>query len=331
MRKSHFCILICFGLFFSTVTSCVKFIHDNAVEDYAISFYSEVQSKLPVNSVDDMEEFAVWAYYKDGEGYVDVFDGTKVRKENGGNWVYDGLEMWQFNKTYNFYAVYPAGLDVTCVPSGEEEPYITVNYDAKLNDHDVMLASNEGIMYSDGASPAPVGMSFKHLLSRLEFVGKIDPVASAGLPDFTAEITSAKIYGLYAQGEFSGKDYNPDDPAVVEWAFVSGSQTTAVSPYRTLEDPIYLNEGNLQGESIFGDLLVFPARNIGECVFHIEWTVGGIAYSQDVSLSLMDVKQWVAGRKYRYSFVISDSNRILFDKPTVEAWEDASGGIIIVD
>ncbi len=40
---------------------------------------------------------------------------------------------------------------------------------------------------------------------------------------------------------------------------------------------------------------------------------------------------WEAGRQYRYTFNISDRDRILFDTPTVNGWDEAVGGITIVD
>ena len=50
-----------------------------------------------------------------------------------------------------------------------------------------------------------------------------------------------------------------------------------------------------------------------------------------VDLSSLSVNEWNAGNQYRYSFTITPDDRILFDKPTVNKWDEATGGIIIVE
>ena len=51
----------------------------------------------------------------------------------------------------------------------------------------------------------------------------------------------------------------------------------------------------------------------------------------EVYLASLPLAVWEAGKHYRYTFTISDNDRILFDTPTVNAWTEAVGGIIIVD
>ena len=83
-----------------------------------------------------------------------------------------------------------------------------------------------------------------------------------------------------------------------------------------------------------GEFFVFPSKSLTEYVLHIEWRAGldGTmrTESQDIILSSAS-RTWDAGKKYTYTFNISDTDHILFDTPAVQEWDDAAGGIIIVD
>lgn len=330
-------LLLASGLPAVTV-SCSGTIHETA-GDNVISFSSAVETKSPIESINDISQFAVWGYYDDGNGhYIDVFGqiGTEntsveVRNETG-IWVYDDVKMWQFGKTYNFHAVFPTDLKhVVEVPDAESSPFLSIlDYDVKHSGMDVMVAESKGIIYPEGSRPSPVALAFKHLLTRIEFIGKIDDATAANLPGFKATIISARLYGLYQEGHFPEK-HGEDDLADISWGFVSGTQTTSDNPFINISGI----EMETSGTSLFGgEFFVFPSKSLTEYVLHIEWRAGldGTmrTESQDIILSSAS-RTWDAGKKYTYTFNISDTDHILFDTPTVQEWDDAAGGIIIVD
>ena len=79
--------------------------------------------------------------------------------------------------------------------------------------------------------------------------------------------------------------------------------------------------------------MVFPQALTSDVYFEITYsTDGGTNYTtQKVQLISSPLSVWEAGRRYSYSFTVSDNDRILFDVPTVNGWDEATGGIIIVD
>ena len=307
----------------ASASSCTKTRTDIGSGTGTYIEFASALTKTPVNTPDDMSEFAVWAYYKNADGsYQDVFGqigtentGEPVRNENNG-WVYDNLEV-------------PA--------SGDKKPFMSIlDYDVTQN-KDLLFAANENIRYPDGAVTGPVTMNFCHILTIANFTARIDPTTLENLPDFEAAVTSAKLYGLPKECHFSAQDFDVSDMSSVIWTPVSNTVTTTQTyPFEQTDTDISLtqNEQNLFGES---DLFVFPAASLAGYCLEISWTVTAqpgtepIELTQVIQLSASAVRSWIAGKRYKYTFTISDTDHILFGIPTVTGWDDASGGISVVE
>ena len=86
--------------------SCTKTEVRQAYGGDAITF-TNIGTKAPVESKDDIKSFSVWGWYADADTNPSVvFDNTKVYEKDAA-WTYDGLQFWQSGKTYDFYALYP--------------------------------------------------------------------------------------------------------------------------------------------------------------------------------------------------------------------------------
>lgn len=323
------------------MSSCTKVITDSRTETgQYIEFSTTVGTRAPVESADQISEFAVWGYYGQNGAYTDVFGqtgtentGTEVRGENGA-WVYDNLKKWQFGVPYNFYAVYPVeakhGMSSSDASGGA--PFISIKgYDlTKKQDADLMFASVEGMVQPEGAVPSPVQLEFCHLLSRVDFVAKTDPLTFENLPEFEAVVTEAKLYGMPKSGDLSLENFDPADMSTVVWQ----PENTTDAPFSHFSGQYVLGT---QGTSLFGELFMLPAATLSGYVLEIHWTVTAqdgdtpMTKSQIISLSSPAVLNWSAGSRYRYTFTISDTDHILFEVPTVTPWDDASGGIIVVE
>ena len=195
-----------------------------------------------------------------------------------------------------------------------------------------MFASVEGMVQPEGSVPSPVQLEFCHLLSRVDFVAKTDPLTSENLPKFEAVVTEAKLYGMPKSGDLSLENFDPADMSTVVWQ--PGNTTTQGDPFRHISGQYVLAT---QGTSLFGELFMLPAATLSGYVLEIHWTVSvqdgdtPVEKSQIISLSSPAVLNWSAGSRYRYTFTISDTDHILFEVPTVTPWDDASGGIIVVE
>lgn len=329
----------------ASASSCTKTRTDIGSGTGTYIEFASALTKTPVNSASDMSEFAVWAYYQAADGnYTDVFGqiGTENTGQTvtntDGSWTYSPLKKWEFGVPYNFYAVYPTDVKhVVEVPaSGDEKPFMSIlDYDVTQN-KDLLFAANENIRYHNGSVTAPVTMNFCHILSIANFTARIDPTTLENLPDFEAAVTSAKLYGLPKECHFSAQDFDVSDMSSVIWTPVSNTViTTQGDSFAQTNTDISLtqNEQNLFGES---DLFVFPAASLAGYCLEISWTVTAqpgesIMRTQVIQLSASAVRSWIAGKRYKYTFTISDTDHILFGIPTVTGWDDASGGIIVVE
>ena len=329
----------------ASASSCTKTRTDIGSGTGTYIEFSSALTKTPVNTPDDMSEFAVWAYYQAADGgCTDVFGQTSITvNRTGGSWTYDNPKMWKFGVTYTFYAVYPTDVNhvVERPASGDEKPFMKIlDYDVTQNqDKDLLFAANENIRYHEGSVTAPVTMNFCHILSIANFTVRIDPTTLENLPDFEAAVTSAKLYGLPKECHFSAQDFDVSDMSSVIWEPVSdGLVTNASNPFIETKTPPSL-ELSTEEKNLFGasDLFVFPAASLAGYCLEINWTVTAqpgtepIKQTQVIQLSASAVRSWIAGKRYKYTFTISDTDHILFGIPTVTGWDDASGGIIVVE
>ena len=169
-----------------SASSCTKVNIDNPdlAEQY-IGFTSSVGTKTPIESSEDMDEFAVWAaYYIDGTLNHKPMEGIIVYHRDG-LWMYDDLQMWQ-EGDWHFEAFYPhpSVLEVSEIVEGKDAMGITFTapkteeqtglegltieyYYGPTASHDLM--TDEYTRSYTIASPdaSPVQFTFEHLLSRV--------------------------------------------------------------------------------------------------------------------------------------------------------------------
>lgn len=298
----------------------------------SIDFGTPALTRGVVTSDADMDAFDVWGWYKltgGSETATDtlVFNATPVTKK-GDSWKYDNPQRWQPGNTYRFYAMYPSGqANIQLNSNGD----ITISGFDCFEDVDLMVAAKENVDCLVGQLPGRISMPFIHLLTSIEFVGKIDE-ASADIDDFSARIVSASLGGMCSKGDFKGSIAvcQEDKDAIRDgWNFAN---YTAEAPF---DEVVYsTDDGKLttDGVSIFGEILLFPQYVKQGLYFEITYEVNGVGREPvRIDLTSLPLSEWQAGMRYRYSFTVSDSDRILFDVPTVNPWEEATGGIIIVE
>ena len=338
-------------------TACVN--HESTPDDSglpgAIAFGVSPSSRAVIDDATQIGAFHVWAYHY-GEGNTDVtdvfdsgeeetvFDVQEVTKVDN-RWVYEPLRMWEKGVTYNFYALYPTdekheGL----VPTAEGTlPYLSIAmHDASFGSGsketmiDLMMGVAKGLKYDETAGAQPVELAFHHLLAQLRFVGKRH-AATEGIAEetFKPVVISMKLYGMYTEGSFSSEHFDEGDVTSIRGGWKTPSmeqedETTANNPYAEHEGTVELSmEGNVLMEAI----TVIPQRLEPNFYLDIAYSTDGgtTVRHQQVQLISLLLTTWEAGQVYTYTFTVSDDERILFDTPTVNAWEEAAGGIIIVE
>ena len=180
-----------------------------------------------------------------------------------------------------------------------------------------MAAEKTGFDYQPPAQP--VSFTFRHLLSQVHVMGRIDPVLVAS--GMSATLHSVKLYGMPATGNCT---VQPEGYGTWEL----GAATDASAPFAGNNDTKALTG---DGIPVFGDdLLLFP-QPVGEVfTLEIEYEYDGEIVTKSINLIDAGIEAWKPGCSYRYIFTVG-SEYILFEKPEVVPWSSASGGSFTVE
>lgn len=320
IKFSSVYVILLWGL----VASCTTTVTDETgLAVNAITFHSPQTRTTADGAFPAGSSFKVWGYRTPtGESTpIPVFDGVEVT-ESDGVWTYGGeTRYWEKENTYDFYALYPSTIKAS--PSSQNT-YLTIDSHTFGTD-DMLMATRQNM---SGNSPEVVSLTFRHLLSKLQLVVKADEASQ----DIVGEIklSSAKLYGLYKEGNYSGETFSADDVTQSgTWSGTAGSIGTSDAPNSQYSGN---KEVTPDGISVFDeDLLVMPYRLDDKVILELNYTIGTTPVTKNFNLALAQIARWEAGKNYRYSVTIIDEEHILFEVPTVQPWTSATGGIIIVE
>lgn len=150
----------------------------NNLEKTKIGFASHVAGNStragenPSFTTANITAFDVWAFMDKPSGQV--FDQERVTKNANGEWGYANTEYWYPAHTYHFVALAPvdrSNIEIALANA----PYIaeaglgTVTFTNVDGSDDVIYAETKVTTPDTITSMAPVGLSFKHLLSKIHF------------------------------------------------------------------------------------------------------------------------------------------------------------------
>lgn len=285
-------------------------------------------------------KFKVWGSYKSRTDASfkpsEVFDGVDVTRTSEGVWSYDNPRYWLPGFCYDFRAIHPVAIadkvTYTIGESGNDTPTFTItDYDAVDGQHDILYAASGSIDAS--GSMKPVALDFKHLLSRITFVGT--PEATLASEGRIVYVRSAALYGMSRGGSWSAGDVT----GYGTWTTSATDLTGQDQPYAQVT--FNGNEGELTAEGVdlfpaSKPILMIPQAIGDNFYFQLDYFYNddNTVFTQKVSLREISAALtggWQAGRSYRYRFTVGMSNNILFAAPMVDHWEDAEGGSYNVD
>lgn len=278
----------------------------------AIGFATSVTRSAtgPVSGFAAGDSFDVWAQMvmTDAGGSpltgtpVTVFSEEPVTTADGTVWSYVNTKYWEV-ANYAFAAIFPAEVDGASVAFDTSgNPVFKIdNYNATAN-YDLMTASQTA---SYRGTASPVQFQFEHLLSRVSIAGRAE--------NGNVTINSITLTGVGESGNYDSTS---------GWSgLATGNGFTASN--------IQLNGTTAD---VIGNKLMIP-QPVGGMEVSVNYKPDGASASLSATYELPVtefVSSWEPGRSYRYTFVVY-GNRIIFDKPTVTAWNDATGGIIVVE
>lgn len=321
---AHRNYLIIAGIAAATALAACSTTVTGSAEDDAPSAairFAAAPTKAAVTSEENMDAFAVWGWYSDDATMpVAVFNETTVIRSSSGQWTYDGTRYWLLGKTYNFTALHPADLPAGTTVKATADGSITIEGFDATQSRDLMTASVSAINYATVDDIKAVGFTFSHLLARVAFVGNLDAQSVAYVPNMSATIHEAKLYGMSKTGTYVSTD---------EAKWTRGEATTEVAPFARNTSGISLTT---DGVSVFSDLLLIPETVGQEFCIYVKYSVNGNEEAREQVIPLNSlVGTFEAGKSYRFTFTVVDEDHILFDRPTVNNWNDASGGIVVIE
>lgn len=304
------------------LSSCVSIVSGDGTGDTAISFATPsadtkaaVEDNLPDNS-----EFLVWGGYGDDANSVNatnVFNGDTVIGL-GGTWNYTGgTRYWVAGKTYDFYAVYPAGIFSGQSGTSTDTPSVICSSDGTLSINnfdasatgvaavDLMTASATGVVANDIiTNGGAVELSFKHELARVNFT-----VVSEG---DALTISDAKLYGISHTGSLKKED----------WTLPEDTNTAENTPFKT-DEPIIID--GTKDHLLFGGDLLLPPQTLSDgaiLAFSYQYEGEGDTDSHSVTLYVKttNVAKWTAGQRYNYRISIPQNSVDVTLDVTVKDW-----------
>lgn len=265
--------------------------------------------------------FLVWGTCRKDYGTpIAVFDGTKVTSD-GKQWSYDEPQYWFPTYTYDFRALYPADLPqgVSVAFAGDESRISVAGFDAGSG-IDLLAAAPASVTCVPDRTMGPVNLEFRHLLTRVVFVGRSDEQhLGAGR---RIVVDRAVLYGMRTQGSWTGEPFDDRTPGT--WTPTGARVTADDSGYTAAA-----LELAPEGTSLFsgdGQMFFIPQEltddTVLEITYHYNYSDAGQPrqYTSRVSLGSIS-ERWEAGKSYRYPFTIRD--HIFFETPKVDEWQYA--------
>lgn len=267
---------------------------DPSPSTLAINFGTpQADTRAAVNSSADMGNFSVWGGY-DGNN---VFNQVTVHSPG---WTYDGgTRYWIPGKTYNFYAVHPAG-----VGSCDSDGTITIeDFDCSKTGNeavDLMTARATGL---EGSEAPMVGLKFGHELARVNFQAKAQ--------GSKVTITSFKINGVSYAGDFS------QQPSSESAQWTPKKVTSAGDGFFSVTNIMIENTTDL-----LGDLLILPQQlETGKQQLAISFRYDGETTDRTQTIDLRienGTTEWTASQSYTYTLDLRTASLTL--SVTIQDW-----------
>lgn len=265
-----------------------------------------------------------------------VFDGTTVNNIDG-KWTYDNVQYWLPGKTYSFAAIHiPSDDNISDLTYSNDK--LSFNYVAPVDYNratDIITAAHRrAYSYSATSSASPVYFDFGHIMSRINFVAKVDPVAVG------TEITINKIEirGLSSRASYSLQPGSLNG-STETYDLVGNAWTVSTQDADkiTITKEFISDNTITTGESIeffpVDDPLLLIPQSITNITLVLTYTRNGITSQLTGSLNSTGSSYgyaWSANQSYRYTFTIGSDEYLIFSKPVVSAWDEDEGGNYII-
>ena len=330
-------LLLASGL--PAVTSCDKVPAGEQPGDTPIAFNSAVSTKAPVESENNMTEFAVWAaYYSNDFLDSEPFVNTKVYKATDDTWTYDDIKYWQ-EGDWHFEAFYPLPSDLQATEPVQRQDALKVTFTAPKDkgavwegltinyyygptaSHDLMTAEYTRHYTATKPDASAVNLTFNHLLSRVTI--------SVKTSSSNVSLTALTFSGMSVLGEYNSAE-NPE-----KWHLLTSIPELSKVPAGSFSaDPSKITSplpSDGTPVDVLSDLLLIPqtpgdgTNGLDPINIVVSYTLNG-GQSETKTVSLPSSPAWEPGRHYRYTLTVGSADVTL--NIDITDWEDGGGNNI---
>lgn len=260
----------------------------------------------PSFTVGTLKNFAVYGFTQNGQ----IFDGVPVSSaDNGSTWTYNPIQYWVKGNQYAFAAIAPASVSVSgeTLNGSSVADYkvgMTVSFtnDGKT---DLLYAAANNVNADETfmASPQPVGLTFKHQLSKVKFSFKNNVSGAYKIKVTDVKITNAKRTGTLTVAADNAWSNVGGDPLVLSFGAAGiTSETTA--------DAI---EFGTEGVETYNEQLMIPTAstesyNVTFTVELLNGTVSMGTYNHTATIEGVELK---LGYCYDFAAELNDKNIVV--------------------
>lgn len=144
-------------------------------------------------TTDNLEEFKVWGLMNKGDQTGKPFVAKEVTKANGA-WSYAQPVYWEKGYAYSFVALAPKDAYTFTAPTAINT-WGSLTFENGTGETDLIYAAAKQEAVADKGCPAPVDLTFNHMLSRVRF-----QFENGMLDGSKLTVTNVKINDAYTSG-----------------------------------------------------------------------------------------------------------------------------------
>lgn len=339
MKKIFIAVLVVAGLAACSQDQLVE-----APKGAAIAFDNAfVENSTRANDLTaaNISDFGVYGFLSNAAGNGQIFDNQAVTK-SGDAFTYSPAQYWVANADYYFAAIAPyanANWTYTAAKETPDAGVLSFNNQAAAANQDLLFDYvKRDAMAEITAAPAPVALTFDHMLSRVKF-SFVNGFAAG--QNITLEVTNVNVTNAIAEGTIALEAGVVADewvvaatPATFNIPFGNAGATLAAAAKGTTEH-FYLIPAEATYDVTFDVTLYQAGVQIDTYNRNAQVTVDlnrGLSYELTATLNASNVSDEGNNALYPIEFVVSTVNEWV-DAPAVSAplAGDITGQTLLTD
>ena len=243
-----------------------------------------------------LDNFAVYGFTQNGQ----IFDDVIVSSDDGGtSWTYSPTQYWVEGNQYAFAAIAPASVSVsdakltgTSVDDYKVGMTVSFTNDGKT---DLLYAAADNVNADETfmASPQPVGLTFKHQLSKVKFSFMNNVSGAYNIKVTDVKITDAKSSGTLTIGDQTTANTwgnSATGNVSLDFGNVVAAEATGTDVANTAQPIDFTKEGETYNEQLMIPTASTESYNVTFTVELLNGTVSMGIYNHTATIEGVELK-----------------------------------------